>query len=220
MEKQNDILYTGTCSLCGNKLKLSERNHHHMLSDGTLCQTCHMTILQLLSERPCWISEEEYMQVMEKKYSIRQHHQMPLEKAQALFAMRDRVCSSFLETVDLKDGHVFVAQELFAMPKSPAIFILRAMKLKNKAVLQGFPLKGTVKKGDRVRIPVAGTLRDFTALDVIPKGTDPLEKSTFFSQLESNIHSHKISEDTAGWIIIDTEEAELIPENTLAATYK
>ena len=66
MANEKDILYTRTCSLCRNKLKLLDRHYLHMLSDGTLCQTCNMTILQLLSERHCWVSEEEYMQVMQK----------------------------------------------------------------------------------------------------------------------------------------------------------
>ncbi|MBO5836478.1 MAG: hypothetical protein J6Q92_01125 [Oscillospiraceae bacterium] len=145
---------------------------------------------------------------------------MPLEKAQDLFALRDRVCSRFLETVDLNEGNVFVAQKLFAMPKSPPIFILRAMKLKKKVVLQGFPLKGTIQKGDRVRINVAGTIRDFTALDVVPREMGPLEKDTFFSQLGANVHNHKILEGGDGWIIIDTEESGFIPENTFVAAYK
>ena len=220
MANEKDILYTRTCSLCRNKLKLLDRHYLHMLSDGTLCQTCNMTILQLLSERHCWVSEEEYMQVMQKKYNFREHHSMPLEKAQDLFALRDRVCSRFLETVDLNEGNVFVAKKLFAMPKSPPIFILRAMKLKKKVVLQGFPLKGTIQKGDRVRINAAGTIRDFTALDVVPREMGPLEKDTFFSQLGANVHNHKILEGGDGWIIIDTEESGFIPENTFVAAYK
>lgn len=146
MANEDKKLHGSTCALCGNKVKLLDRNYLHMLSDGPLCQKCHMTILQLLTQRRWWISEAEYMQVMQKNYSIRQHHSMPLEKAQALFALRDGVCSNFLKTVDLDDGNVFAVQNVFAMPKSPPIFILRAMKLKKKAVLQGFTLKGTIQK--------------------------------------------------------------------------
>ena len=94
------------------------------------------------------------------------------------------------------------------------------MKLKKKVVLQGFPLKGTIQKGDRVRINVAGTIRDFTALDVVPREMGPLEKDTFFSQLGANVHNHKILEGGDGWIIIDTEESGFIPENTFVAAYK
>ena len=220
MANEDKKLHGSTCALCGNKVKLLDRNYLHMLSDGPLCQKCHMTILQLLTQRRWWISEAEYMQVMQKNYSIRQHHSMPLEKAQALFALRDGVCSNFLKTVDLDDGNVFAVQNVFAMPKSPPIFILRAMKLKKKAVLQGFTLKGTIQKGDRVRLNVSGTVREFTSLDVIPAGTDRLEKSTFFSQLEANVHSHRIPEDGDGWIIINTEETGFIPESSFAATYK
>lgn len=180
MANENKKLHGSTCALCGNKVKLLDRNYLHMLSDGPLCQKCHMTILQLLTQRRWWISEAEYMQVMQKNYSIRQHHSMPLENAQALFALRDGVCSNFLKTVDLDDGNVFAVQNVFAMPKSPPIFILRAMKLKKKAVLQGFTLKGTIQKGDRVRLNVSGTVREFTALDVIPAGTDRLEKAHSF----------------------------------------
>lgn len=220
MANENSKLYGNTCSLCGDKVKLLDRNYLHILNDGPLCQKCHMTILQLLTQRKWWVSEEDYMQVMQTHYSVKQHHSMPLEKAKALFALRDGICNDFCRTVNLNEGNVFAVQNVFAMPKSPPIFILRALKLRNKAVLQGFPLKGTIQKGDCVRINISGSVREFTALDVVPAGTNRLEKSTFFSQLEANVHSHKISEDGDGWIIIDTEEVGVIPEKTFAATYK
>ena len=141
MANEKDILYTRTCSLCRNKLKLLDRHYLHMLSDGTLCQMCHMTILQLLSERHCWISEEEYMKVMQKKYNFREHHSMPLEKAQDLFALRDRVCNRFLETVDLNEGNVFVAKKLFAMPKSPPYFHTQSHETEKESCITGIPSK-------------------------------------------------------------------------------
>ena len=71
MANEDKKLHGSTCALCGNKVKLLDRNYLHMLSDGPLCQKCHMTILQLLTQRRWWISEAEYMQVMQKNYSIR-----------------------------------------------------------------------------------------------------------------------------------------------------
>ena len=220
MSKENKMLYGGTCALCGNKVKFLDRNYLHILSDGALCQKCHMTILQLLSQRTSWVSQEEYLQVMEKQYSSSQHHIMPLKKAQDLFALRDHVCSNFLQAVDLEAGSVFAVQNVFTMPKNPAIFILRAIKLKYKAVLQGFTLKGEIKKGDRIKLNIGSTVSEFTALDVVPSGTDPLEKSTFYSQLSANVHSHRIPEDSDGWIIIDTTDVQTIPDSTFAAAYK
>lgn len=200
------IRYSGTCSLCGEKVKLLDRNYTHILSDGTLCHKCNMAIIQFLSERNSWIDKDEYISVMEKNYSYREEHSMPLEKAQVLFELRDTVCNRFLKTVELEDGDVFVAQEVFQMPKSPAIFILRALKVRNKAVLQGFALKGKFKKNDNIKMKIDGNIQTVKALDVVPCGTNPLNKSTFFDNLSTNVHNHTINEGQDGWIIIDTEE--------------
>lgn len=221
MAKEKDIRYQANCSICSNKLGFVESGNVHVLCDGTLCQKCNRTLHQLLDERKWWGDTDEFNALgLQANYDFWEGNCMPLKEAQALLALRDRVSTRFLGTVDLNEGNVFVIQETFAMPKSPPIFILRAMKLKNKAVLQGFPLKGTIKKGDRVRINVSGTVRDFTALDVIPRERGPLVKDTFYTQLEANVHNHKVPEGSEGWIIIDTEEIDLIPKNTFAATYK
>jgi len=218
MANEKDIRHKANCSICSDKLNFVEKGNVHILSDGTLCQKCNSTIHQLLDERRWWADIDEFNALgLQGKYDFFEGNCMPLKEAQALLALRDRVADRFLKSVGLDSGSVFVAQRLFAMPKSPSIFILRAMKLKNKAVLQGFPLKGTIKKGDRVRINVAGTIRDFTALDVVPREMGPLEKDTFFSQLGSNVHNHKIPEDNDGWIIIDTEDYRSIAEGGLAA---
>lgn len=42
-------------------------------------------------------------------------------------------------------------------------------------------LKGSIQKGDRVRININATLCDFTALDVVPREIDLLEDTTFFT---------------------------------------
>lgn len=217
MAKEKDVRYGTHCSLCSKKISFMEKNYTHILSDGTLCQKCHMTILQLLSQRDWWIDKKEYNQVMQANYSFRKEHCMPLEKARALFALRDKVCDTFLKTVELDDGNVFVVKDVFGMPKSPAIFILRAMKVKKKAVLQGFTLKGKVKKGDSIKLNIGGSVHSFTALDVVPAGTHPLEKETFYSELGTNIHNHTVSEDGDGWIIIDTEDYESITDSRFAA---
>ena len=215
-----DITNEKICSLCLNKIGWMDRNFTHIVSDGTLCPKCNMTILQLITQRKRWVSQEEYLAVMQKNYNPRVEYSMPLEKAQALYALRDRVSGSFLNSVGLDEGNVFVVQSVFAMPKNPGIFILRAMKLKNKAVLQGFPLKGEVRKGDRVKISIAGTVREFTALDVVPAGTNPLVKETFYSELSANVHKHRVTADGDGWIIIDTEDVQSIPQSGFAATYQ
>ena len=218
MEK--DVRNGKFCSLCSKKISFMEKNYTHILSDGTLCQKCHMTILQLLSRKNLWVSKEEYSAVMQKSYNPRAEYSMPLEKARDLFMLRDRVCSGFLQTVGVDGGGAFTVQNVFAMPKSPPIFILRAMKLKNKAVLQGFPLKGEVRKGDRIKLDLAGKVCEFTALDVVPAETYPLEKETFYSQLSANVHSHKVDEDRDGWIIIDTEDLQSLSGIRFAAFCK
>lgn len=211
------IRHSGTCSLCGHKVKLLDRNYTHILSDGTLCHNCNMTILQLLSARNSWIDKDEYLSVMDRSYNWREEYIMPLEKAQALFELRDIVCNRFLKTIELDNGDVFVAQEVFQMPKSPAIFILRALKVKNKAVIQGFALKGKFKKGDSIKLRIGSNIQTVKALDVVPCGTNPLIKSTFFDNLSTNVHNHTIDEGQEGWIIIDTEEFDKIKPNDFVA---
>ena len=206
------IRYSGTCSLCNGKVKLLDRNYTHILSDGTLCQKCDMALSQFLSERNSWVGKDEYLSVMKKNYSRHEEHSMPLEKAQALLKLRDTVCDRFLKTIELDSGDVFVAQEVFQMPKSPAIFILRALKVRNKAVLQGFTLKGELHKNDTIKVRIGGNVQTVKAIDVVPCGTNPLTKSTFFDNLSANVHNHTINEGRDGWIIIDTEEFDKIKE--------
>lgn len=215
-----EILHADTCSLCSEKLTFAEKSYTHILSDGTLCQKCHMTLLQLLSQRRWWVDDDTYSQAMQAAYSHRKAHCLPLEKARTLLTLRNASCNAFLQTVELETGCVFVTQETFAMPKSPAIFILRAMKLKNKRVLQGFPLKGEIRKGDPVRLKLDGKIHAFTALDVISSGTEPLEKATFFDLLSTNVHRHRLPEGQQGWIILDTEACEDIPTGSFAAIEK
>ena len=56
MASKDSKLYASTCDLCGNKAKFLNSGYLHMLSDGTLCQKCHMTILQLLTQRKWLLS--------------------------------------------------------------------------------------------------------------------------------------------------------------------
>lgn len=218
---EDKILYGKICSLCGGKVKVLDRNYLHILSDGTLCQRCDMTIGQLLSHQKNWVADEEYNQTVKTRYKAMKHHSMPLEKARELFALRDRVAERFLGTVGMTEGNVFVVRNVFQMPPSPAIFILRAMKVKNKAVLEGFSLKGQVKKGDKITLIIDGAVRQFTALDVVPCPSAALmEKGKFFDELSTNIHNHTVGEDRGGWIIIDTENLAALKDCAFAAAVR
>ena len=103
MANEDKKLHGSTCALCGNKVKLLDRNYLHMLSDGPLCQKCHMTILQLLTQRRWWISEAEYMQVMQKNYSIRQ------TSAAVAAKVDDKRCGTLFLEVDDSLAHLFCA---------------------------------------------------------------------------------------------------------------
>lgn len=172
-----------------------------------LCQRCDKTIGQLLDHRREWVSDEEYNQTVKTKFKSRQDHSMPLEKARELFELRDQVAARFLGTVGMPEGNVFVVSKVFQMPPSPPIFIIRSLKVRNKAVLEGFTLKGQVKKGDRITLVIGGAVKQFTALDVVPNPSSRLiKKETFFDELSTNVHNHTIGEEKDGWIIIDTAE--------------
>ena len=218
MATEKDMRHKKHCDLCGEKIGWMDKNFLHYLCDGTLCPKCNMTFYHLVSHRKWWVSDEEYKQALESGVNLREHESVPLEKARALLALRDTVGQQFLESVGLESGNVFVINQVFKMPPSPPIFILRSLKVRNKAVLQGFPLNGEVRKGDQVVLNIQGETRRFTALDVISAGTDSLKKEVFFSNLEANVHSHRFSTDREGWIIVDTEDVDSIPVPGFAAT--
>ena len=213
-----DIRYGSHCSLCGKKISFMDKNYTHKLSDGSLCSECNMKLVVYLSEQNDWVSKEEYKENMQAKYNWRQEHCMPLAEAKSLLLIRDKIAQRHLQSVKLESGSVFTVQETFQMPKSPAIFILRAIKVKNKAVLQGFSLKGEIRKGDNVTLNINGNLQTIKALDVIPNGTAAFNKSSFFDLLSTNVHNHKIKEAKLGWIIIDTEDIEGIQKDGFVAT--
>lgn len=219
MAKENDIRYQANCSVCSNKIGFLGNGYVHVLSDGTLCKNCNLTLHQLADERKWWVDRDEFNALgLQENYDFREGNCMPLKEAQALLALRDRVSASFLSSVGLESGNVFAVQRVFAVSPSPPCFILRARKIRNRAVLQGFTLKGSVKKGDTVRLAIGGEIRSFTAVDVVPSEFDPLTTDTFYNKLIPNVHNHTVSEKDNGWIIIDTEEYKSITKGIFAAT--
>lgn len=219
MAKENDIRYQANCSVCSNKIDFFGNGYVHVLSDGTLCKNCNLTLHQLVDERKWWVDRDEFNALgLQENYDFGEGNCMPLKEAQALLALRDRVSASFLSSVGLESGNVFAVQRVFAVSPSPPCFILRARKIRNRAVLQGFTLKGSVKKGDTVRLTIGGEIRSFTAVDVVPSEFDPLTTDTFYNKLIPNVHNHTVSEKDNGWIIIDTEEYKSITKGIFAAT--
>ena len=219
MAKENDIRYQANCSVCSNKIGFFENGYVHVLSDGTLCKNCNLTLHQLVDERKWWVDRDEFNALgLQENYDFFEGNCMPLKEAQALLALRDRVSASFLSSVGLESGNVFAVQRVFAVSPSPPCFILRARKIRNRAVLQGFTLKGSVKKGDTVRLTIGGEIRSFTAVDAVPSEFDPLTTDTFYNKLIPNVHNHTVSEKDNGWIIIDTEEYKSITKGIFAAT--
>ena len=219
MAKENDIRYQANCSVCSNKIGFLGNSYVHVLSDGTLCKNCNLTLHQLVDERKWWVDRDEFNALgLQENYDFLEGNCMPLKEAQALLALRDRVSASFLSSVGLESGNVFAVQRVFAVSPSPPCFILRARKIRNRAVLQGFTLKGSVKKGDTVRLNIGGEIRSFTAVDVVPSEFDPPTTETFYDKLIPNVHNHTVSEKDNGWIIIDTKEYKSITKGIFAAT--
>ena len=219
MAKEKDIRYQANCSICSNKIGFFGNGYVHVLSDGTLCKNCNLTLHQLVDERKWWVDTDEFNALgLQENYDFFEGNCMPLKEAQALLALRDRVSARFLKSVGLESGNVFAVQRVFAVSPSPPCFILRARKIRNRAVLQGFTLKGSVKKGDTVRLNIGGEIRSFTAVDVVPSEFDPLTTDTFYNKLIPNVHNHTLSEKDNGWIIIDIEEYKSIAKGIFAAT--
>ena len=219
LTKKNDIRYGANCSLCSNKLDFVEKAYVHILSDGTLCSKCNRMIHQLLDERRWWADTDEFNQLgLQGEYDFFAGNSMPLKEARALLTLRDKVAEGFAGSVGLDGGSVFAIQRVVAVCQKPSCFILRAMKVKNKAVLKGFALKGKVKKGDRIHVSIGGTDRSFQALDVIPTEVKPFNQETFYDQLSANVHKHSLSEGEEGWIILDTEDCQSLNGCAFAAT--
>lgn len=219
MAKEKNIRYQANCSVCSDKIGFFGSGYVHVLSDGTLCTKCNQTLHQLLDERKWWVDTDEFNALgLQGNYDFFEGNCMPLKEAQALLALRDRVSARFLRSVGLESGNVFAVQRVFAVVPSPPCFILRARKIRNKAVLQGFTLKGSIKKGDTVRLNIGGEIRSFTAVDVVPSEFDPLTTDTFYNKLIPNVHNHTITEKDNGWILIDTEEYKSISKGIFAAT--
>ena len=212
-----DVRNGSHCSLCGKKISLMDKNYTHKLSDGTLCSNCNMMLVVYLSELNHWVSKEEYNENMQARYNWRGEYNMPEQEAKSLLLMRDKIAKRHLQSAGLESGTVFTVEETFKMPKSPAIFILRAIKVRNKVVLQGFSLKGEIRKGDSITLLINGTLQTVKALDVVPYGTGAFDKSGFFDQLGTNVHNHKIKEAKMGWIIVDTEDIDGVAKSGFVA---
>lgn len=214
--KNNDC-----CAICGKEFgrmeKLMDGNYIHILYDAAPCQKCHMTICRLLDYRKHWVSTGEYRAAVSQSYKSSYQHAMPLTDAVALLRLRDDVAGRALGNLEIGVGSVFVVQESFKMPPSPAIFILRARKLRNKIVLKGFVLKGDMNRDKSIKFRCGDEIRTAKVLDVVPKGKDSFERETFFSELSTNLHSHALSESEEGWIILDMEDDPGFEKGSFAA---
>ena len=105
----------------------------------------------------------------------------------------------------------------FGLIVASSIFILRARKVRNKMVVQGFMMKGQLKKDETVRLRIGGEVRSFKLLDVVPKRTEPFDRSQFFDELSANVHKHALKEGGEGWMILETEDCPELQKGTLLA---
>ncbi len=211
------------CVLCGKKLGMMQKMHinayTHKLSDGVPCKECNWKLVILLLYRKYWAEPEAYAQAVSRQYDWTEQYVMPVKDAKALLSLRDEICERFLRKAGVEEGSVFVALERFKMPPSPSIFILRARKVRNKMTIRGLCLKGTLKRGDHVRIQMDGKSRDVEIVEVVPnpKENGYFDKETFFNELTANIHDHTLSECEEGWLILDLEEQEECPRGGFLA---
>ena len=60
MAKENDIRYQANCSVCSNKIGFLGNGYVHVLSDGTLCKNCNLTLHQLADDRKWWVDRDEF----------------------------------------------------------------------------------------------------------------------------------------------------------------
>jgi len=216
-KKTENTKMADNCALCGKKMNFKEKMYRnaysHRLQDGVPCEKCDRDLMYLLMYLNDWTKKEEYDQAVGTRYKWSQEYAVPVEKAKAIFALRDMLCENFLAEIKADADNVFMVQENFQMPPSPAgIFILRARKIRNKMVVKGFSLKGTFQKGGKVFIQNGASIREAEILEAVPRETLPFTKDTFWSQLGSNVHDHTLSECEEGWLILNIDTKEECPE--------
>jgi len=208
------------CSVCGKKLGMAQKmltnTYSHMLVDGVPCTACDLQIRRLLEHRKLWVDEAVFKETMGKAYDWRKESAIPTEWAKGLFALRDSRCAEILGTLGGGDG-VFAVAESFQVVPSPPIFILRAKKVRCKAVIRGLPIHGEFKKGGCVALVQNGVLTKTKILDAIPRGTGRFTNETFYDQLSGNVHDHTLSVCEEGWLILDMEVPYILAKGDFAA---
>lgn len=206
------------CAVCGKKLGLSGkmiRNaNSHILMDAVPCQACHLKLWRLLMHRELWVDEETYLQAMEQNYDYRKEYILPLEKAKTLLALRDSRCQEVCKVHSMEKGSVFAVQQSFQVPPKPPIFILRARKVRNRAVVQGLSIRGEFKKGGRAAVQVDGKVIETEIVDAISfaqaRKSEGFTRTTFLDELTTNVHNHTVAEGEEGWLILDIEAEQLL----------
>ena len=220
LERARDPKYAESCAVCGEKfgkLQKFTEIYEHMVYDAPCCQECSSKIRKLLMYRNTWVGEDEYMQTVGRSFNYKRSYCVPLEYVKKLTDLRDAVSSRTLSDVSMADGSVFAVDQVFKMPPKPPIFILRARKVRNKMVVQGFMMKGQLKKDETVRLRIGGEVRSFKLLEVVPKRTEPFDRSQFFDELSANVHKHALKEGGEGWMILETEDCPELQKGTLLA---
>ena len=212
--------HADACAVCGKKFGIADKLHRnaysHILMDAVPCEQCHRKLWRLLMHQKIWADMDALKQAMGKLYDYRKEYTLPLEKAKCLLALRDERCEQALRELGTGTG-VFVVMESFQVVPSPAIFILRARKVRNKAVIKGFPLRGEFKKGGTVVLKRNGAVTETEIVDAVPCGTSRFSRETFYDNLGTNVHDHTLSECEEGWLILNIEADQLLPKGELVA---
>ena len=215
-----DIKGAENCAVCGKKLSAGDKLHlnaySHYLSDGVPCPECESKMLHLLSEQELWIDAESFRQAMGGACDWKRKYSISTERAKLLFALRDERSAEVLREHKTEGGSVFAVDQCFQITPHPPIFILRARKVRNKAVVQGLCIKGTFKKGGRVALMQNGVLTEAEILDAISYATarksEGFTKATFYDELSTNVHKHTVNECDEGWLVLGIEADKLLPE--------
>ena len=196
------------CAICGKKFGIADKLHlnaySHILMDAVPCEKCDRKIWRLLMHQKSWVDRDAFQEAMGEIYDYRKEYSLPLEKAKCLLSLVDERCDQVLRELGRGVG-VFAVMESFQVVPAPVIFILRARKVRNKAVLKGFSFRGEFKKGGHVILKHNGTVTETEIIDALPCGTNEFSKETFYDTLRANVHDHTLSECEEGWLILNIE---------------
>lgn len=195
------------CCLCDRRLGffctgLWSTNARH-LADGALCRRCHDRLRELVYHKHEWMSAEQLTCARWKRCSDTTWQQMSAQTARELIALKEQRDQSILAACGPDAQALFRVQESFRIePTAYQVGVLRARRMRGRAVVYGPVDEGVFRRKDAVRIHDGDAV--FHAA-VIEAYRDDLVNS-FQVHLSARGGRQRLTDGQTGWLILDWPE--------------